>query len=125
MSLCVRVFLVTANGEMQVLDNPEGCDDSGGFEDWRSRVWGSEAVRSLGARLLPVLIDADLYVLPQGVEAFLRECLMLRENLERVVAGTEPVRTVAEHRSAIERRLANLEAAARRALAQGGGVLVW
>jgi hypothetical protein len=47
MTLAVDVFVRDANGEWRVLDVPEGCDDSAGFEAWRRTVWGSEAVRSL------------------------------------------------------------------------------
>ncbi|MET9951962.1 hypothetical protein ABZ135_10505 [Streptomyces sp. NPDC006339] len=125
MSLVVKVFLVGANGKMRVLDVPDGCGDSAGFESWRTDVWGSDAVRSLGAAVLPLLSEGDLYVPPYGVDTFLSECLMLRENLERIVQGTQPVRTVEEHRSAIEQRLSNLTDAARRAREVGGGVLVW
>ncbi|TXS52781.1 hypothetical protein EAO77_19685 [Streptomyces sp. t39] len=56
---------------------------------------------------------------------FLGECPLFRENLERIVAETEPVRRVAEHWSAIEDRLTTIEEAARRVGARGGGVLIW
>ncbi|WP_165987053.1 hypothetical protein [Streptomyces sp. YIM 98790] len=125
MSLSVDVFVVAASGERQVLDVPDGCSDSAGFESWRTRVWGSEVVRSLGAGFLPVLADADLQVEPRQVPAFLHECLLLRENLERIAAETESVRTTEEHRGAISDRLAVIEDAARRARAIGGGLLIW
>ncbi|MEU6674017.1 hypothetical protein [Streptomyces sp. NPDC046925] len=125
MSLSVDVFVVGADGEKQVLDVPEGCSDSAGFESWRTRVWGAPVVRSLGAGFFPVLADADLHLDPGQVPAFLRECLLLRENLDKIVAGTEPVRSTAEHRAAICDRLSIIEEAARRALAMGGGVLIW
>lgn len=89
-------------------------------------MWGSEVVRSLGAGFFPVLADADLQVEPEQVPAFLRECLLLRENLERIVAGmTEPVMSNREPWIAISERLANIEGAAGWARAMGGGVLVW
>jgi hypothetical protein len=125
MSLLVDVFVVGSDGEMQVLDVPAGSSDLAGFERWRTRVWGSEVVRSLGARLFPVLAGADLQVDVEQVPAFLRECILLRENLEKIVAGTIPARTVEEHRDVISRRLANIEDAARRAQTVGGGVLIW
>ncbi|WP_269858008.1 hypothetical protein [Streptomyces sp. RPT161] len=125
MSLSVDVFVIGADGEMQVLDVPAGCSYLAGFERWRTRVWGSEAVRSLGARFFPVLAAADLQVDVDQVPAFLRECALLREHLETIVAGTPAVRTVEEHRDVISRRLANIEDAARRAQAMGGGVLSW
>ncbi|WP_318206510.1 MULTISPECIES: hypothetical protein [unclassified Streptomyces] len=125
MSLSVDVFLVGANGERQVQDVPEGCNDAAGFESWRTRVWGSPVVRSLGARFFPVLAEGDLFVEPENVPAFQSECRLLRENLETIVAGTEPVRTVEEHRHTITVRLAIVEDAAVRARAVGGGVVIW
>ncbi|MGW1373081.1 hypothetical protein ACWD6P_02220 [Streptomyces sp. NPDC002446] len=125
MSLSVDVFVVGADGEPQVQDVPDGCSDAAGFESWRTRVWGAEVVRSLGAVFLPVLAEADLQVEPEQVPAFLRECLLLRENLERIAADTEDVRTIEEHRGVISVRLAIIEDAARRASAMGGGVLIW
>ncbi|MGW5064416.1 hypothetical protein ACWEQ2_45365 [Streptomyces sp. NPDC004096] len=83
-------------------------------------------VRSLGASFFPVLAQADLQVEPEQVPAFLRECLLLRENLETIVASiAEPVMANQEARSAISERLAIIEGAARRARAMGGGVLIW
>jgi hypothetical protein len=125
MSLSVDIFVRDANGETQVLDVPEGCSDLAGFENWRTTVWGSEAVRSLGARFFPALADGDLSVQPAQVPAFLAECALLREHLEDVVAGTVPVRTVREHRRQISQRLANIENCAGRARRIAAGVLIW
>ncbi|MFB7620453.1 hypothetical protein [Kitasatospora sp. NPDC056181] len=125
MSLSVDVFVLDANGKRRIQDVPDGGSDSAGFESWRTRVWGTEVVRSLGATFLPVLAEADLTVEPEQVPEFLRECFLLRENLERIVTETEPVRTVEEHRHAIYERLAIIEAAAQRASAMGGGILIW
>lgn len=125
MSLSVDVFVVGADGEMQVLDVPAGCSDLAGFERWRTAVWGSEMVRSLGASFFPVLANDDLRVEAQQVQAFLAECVLLRKNLEQIAANTDAVRTVDEHRRLISQRLANIEDAARRAREMGGGVLIW
>ncbi|MFJ8468439.1 hypothetical protein [Streptomyces swartbergensis] len=62
MTLAVDVFVRDADGEWRVPDVPEGCADSAGFESWRRTVWGSETVRSLGARHLPVLAESNLLV---------------------------------------------------------------
>ncbi|MFE3518523.1 hypothetical protein [Streptomyces sp. NPDC059166] len=125
MSLSVNVFVVDVDGKRRVQDVPAGRSNSAGAESWRTRVWGAEVVRSLGASFFPVLTDADLQVDPAQVPEFLRECLLLRENLERIVSESEPVRTVEEHRGAISERLAIIEEAASRAGAMGGGVLIW
>ncbi|GAA2221665.1 hypothetical protein GCM10010360_46290 [Streptomyces nogalater] len=76
----MEVFLVDADGERQVQDVPDGCSDAAGPESWRTRVWGANAVRSLGAGFFPVLAEGDLWVEPGQVPAFLRECLLLRDN---------------------------------------------
>ncbi|MFE1311654.1 hypothetical protein [Streptomyces sp. NPDC058755] len=54
MTLGVDVVVRGPNGEFDVLDVPERCDDSAGFESWRWKVWGSDVVRSPGARYLPL-----------------------------------------------------------------------
>lgn len=125
MSLCVDVFVRDANGEWQVLDVPEGCYDSAGFEVWRETVWGSETVRSLGARFMPVLAVSNLYVEADTVAEFLREVALLRANLELIAATTRRPRELPEHLSQIELRLDNIEATALRAQELGAGVLIW
>ncbi|WP_457033729.1 hypothetical protein [Kitasatospora sp. P5_F3] len=125
MSLMVKVFVVDADGKRQILEVQEGSSDLAGFERWRTTVWGSEVVRSLEAQFFPVLADADLWVEARQVSDFRRECAVLRENLEEIVAGGSPVRTAEELRRQISERLANIEDASRRAEGMGGGVLIW
>ncbi|MET8699452.1 hypothetical protein ABZW10_11380 [Kitasatospora sp. NPDC004723] len=125
MSLLVHVFVVGADGERQVQDVPDGYFNGAGPESWRTRVWGSEVVRSLGAGFLPVLAEGDLWVEPEQVPALLRECLMLRDNLERVVAGIGPVMSNQEPGTAVSERLAIIGEVAGRAAATGGGVVIW
>ncbi len=119
------VFVIASGGTMQVLDVPPGCPDAAGPESWRTRVWGAEVVRLLGARFFPVLAESDLRVEADQVQDLVDECALLRENLERIVAGTVPVRTVEEHRQNIFERLAIVEDAAGRARAVDGGILIW
>ncbi len=119
MTLAVDVFLRDADGQWNVLDVPEGCNDSAGFENWRETVWGSAPVRALGATYLPVLASSDLYVEASDVPEFLREIALLREHLE-AVAGD-----VGKQSDVIGSRLDNIEAAALRAREIGGGVLIW
>lgn len=110
---------------MQVLDTPAGCADLAGFESWRTTVWGSEAVRSLGARFFPVLASGDLTVAPDQVSDFLRECAMIRANLAAVVPAADLGHSREWYLDTISQRLANIQSAAGRALEAGGGVLVW
>lgn len=120
----VHVFLVDSDGTMQVLDTPDGCQDLAGFERWRTTVWGSEAVRGLGARFFPVLASGDLVVGPDQVPSFLKECALLRVSLD-VIAQADPDKDVAAYKDQISVRLANIQIAAGRALGLGGGVMVW
>ncbi|WP_438297565.1 hypothetical protein [Streptomyces sp. HUAS TT7] len=124
MSLSVDVFVVGTDGELRILDVPDGASDLAGFERWRT-TWGSDVVGSLGARFFPQLAGADLKVEPSEVPAFLRECTLLREHLEDIVTRTVRSRTLAEHRHVLSRRLANIEDAAKRAQSMDGGILIW
>ncbi|MCK8436017.1 hypothetical protein G3I77_24265 [Streptomyces sp. D2-8] len=125
MSLSVDVFLREPDGQWRVLDVPEGRDDSAGFESWRRTVWGSQPVRALGARFLPVLADDDLEVEAEDVAEFLREVALLRDHLDAIAESTRRPRGLAEHRAGLVRRLRNLEVAALHARVIGGGVLIW
>jgi hypothetical protein len=73
MSLSVDVFVVGTDGELRILDDPEGASDLAGFERWRTTVWVSDMVGSLGARFFPQLVGDDLQVEPSEVPAFLQE----------------------------------------------------
>ncbi|MER6122938.1 hypothetical protein ABT173_09675 [Streptomyces sp. NPDC001795] len=125
MSLTVEVFVREPDGEMRILDVPDDVYRSGGFESWRTTVWGSEFVRSLGARLLPVLAGNDLHVEAGEVPDLLREVALLRTHLDAIALGTERPRTLEEHRDGIGDRLRIIEESARKALEIGGGVLIW
>ncbi|WP_431683438.1 hypothetical protein [Kitasatospora sp. KL5] len=125
MTLSVDVFVTGADGRTEVLDVPEGVSDLAGFESWRTTVWGSEAVRSLGTEFFPVLATGDLRVAAEQVPDFRRECAALRADLERVARGADSAKAPEEHVRQISARLRNIEDACDRARAVGGGVLVW
>ncbi|MEU6555438.1 hypothetical protein ABZ915_35075 [Streptomyces sp. NPDC046915] len=119
MSLNVDVVLRGPNGEFDVLDTPDGCDDSAGFESWREKVWGSDVVRSLGARYLP-LLDGDWMEVPtEELPLFLEEIALLRARMDVICAAVEL------HPSHVVSRLDNIEAATLRAQQIGARVLIW
>ncbi|MCL7424626.1 hypothetical protein [Streptomyces sp. YS415] len=125
MSLTVEIFLVRADGEVEFQATPEGVPDSAGPESWRTLVWGSRAIRSLGARFFPDLVRGGL-VAPDETPAFLAECALVRGHLERLAELTcRPDRTVEQHAGHIGSRLATIEETALRAREMGGGVLIW
>ncbi|QKW29621.1 hypothetical protein HUT11_28530 [Streptomyces seoulensis] len=125
MTLSVEVFVREPDGEMRILDVPDDAFRSGGFESWRTTVWGSEFVRSLGARYLPVPAEDDLVVEAGEVPELLREVALLRGRLDEVALRTGRPRTVEEHRHELDIRLRIIEDSAREALVIGGGVLIW
>jgi hypothetical protein len=139
MSLTVQVFARDPDGK----DSSLGDSCAAGFESWRTEVWASPAVRTLGAEFFPQLASSDLCIEPGQVTRFLGECTMLREHLDTIVAGVDLTsqrgiavdlaagRVIDTHSSptaiwqSISQRLANIENAARRALETGGGVIIW
>jgi hypothetical protein len=123
-SLLVEVFVREPDGGIRILDVPDDGYQSGGFESWRTTMWGSRFVRSLGARFLPVPAGQDLYVEAEDVPEFRREVALLRSRLVEVTLGTRRPRTVEEHRHQIETRLRIIEEGIRKALETGGGVLI-
>ncbi|MDI2127124.1 hypothetical protein [Yinghuangia seranimata] len=125
MSLLVKTFVVGEDGKRNLLDVPEGSSPLAGFERWRTSVWGSEAVRSLGATFFPVLAGSDLTVMPDQVADFLDECALIRSNLGLVAPSTDPAKSHAEYVRQISERLRNVEDAAAHAQGVRGGVIIW
>lgn len=78
MTLLVHTFVYDEPGKPRLLDDPEDGSDMAGFESSRTKLWGSEHARALGARFLPGLAADDLYVQPEDIEEFLAECELLR-----------------------------------------------
>ncbi|MFI8242203.1 hypothetical protein ACIF83_33900 [Streptomyces sp. NPDC085866] len=118
MTLGVDVVARGPNGEFDVLDVPERCDDSAGFESWRWEVWGSDVVRSLGARYLPLLNGDWMEVPTEELPLFLEEVALLRTHLD-MIAGV-----IGLHPSWIEGRPNNIEAATLRAQRLGARILI-
>ncbi|WP_067590787.1 hypothetical protein [Nocardia terpenica] len=127
MSLTVHVFTLQ-DGETSFLDAGEGWMDLAGFESWRTEVWGNAAVRELGARFFPVLAEGDLWVYPDKVLEFARECASLSDNLSTIAPFPYPPWPDATHLrviDAVASRLAHIQIAVGRALGVGGGVVIW
>ncbi|MCM6778442.1 hypothetical protein NDR87_33650 [Nocardia sp. CDC159] len=127
MSLTVHVFTLR-DGEMLFLDAPKDWMNLAGFESWRTEVWGSAAVRELGARFFPVLAEDNLWVEPDEVLEFAGECARLGHNLSAIAPFPYPPWPDATHLTVIDAVAANLvtiQLAAGRALGVGGGVVIW
>ncbi|MFB7508756.1 hypothetical protein [Streptomyces broussonetiae] len=119
MSLLVEVFVREPDGRMRILDVPDDVYQSGGFESWRTTVWGSPTVRSLGARFLPLLAEDDLCVEPAQVSGLHDEVALLGARLDDIARGT------GSPRHQIGLRLRIIEESCRTALEVKGGVLIW
>ncbi|WP_211465739.1 hypothetical protein [Actinocrinis puniceicyclus] len=144
MDLAVQVFIDREDGRRDLFDPPTEAAGSAGFDSWRETVWGSPRARSLGARLLPRLAEADLLVEPARLHDLLEECALLRDRLETLIPGMdaldphapgyyvntgshvriESAEAVAHFRHTVAQRLANIESAAMYALVVGGGVAI-
>lgn len=144
MILSVQVFIDREDGARDLFDPPTDAAGHAGYDSWRETVWGSPRARALGAEFLPRLAEGDLDVAPAHVEAFLQECRMLLDNLDKLVPGMdaldpyaagylvntgtevrfEPCGAAADFRQIIADRLANIAAAARYAVVIGGGVAI-
>lgn len=124
-TLSVHIFLNGQDGEMIVLDPPSMGAELAGFESFRVSVWGSESVLALGARFFPALAFEDLVIPPDDVTTFLKECSVLRANLDAITPATDSDHSHEWYLEVVSTRLRNIEAAAERALEVGGGVLIW
>ncbi|WP_406006183.1 hypothetical protein OG440_08265 [Streptomyces sp. NBC_00637] len=132
MSLTSEVFLVGDDGDVGVLTGerdgrPDGMDLAGP-ESWQVTVWGSRAIRRIGARFLPALVsvrNGDV-VAPDEIPAFLAEIALVRAFSEQLATETcPPDRAVESHHHHICARLDGIEASARYAQGTGGGLLIW
>ncbi|WP_433611725.1 hypothetical protein ACQP2P_45140 [Dactylosporangium sp. CA-139114] len=121
MSLLVHMWVYDSNepGGYRIPDAPEGVSELAGPEVARTKLWGSEPARRLGATFLPQLAEGDLRVQPDDVEAFAEECAVLTADLAVLSAASG----FDEER--IEGYLRNFVSAVDRARQAGGGVLIW
>lgn len=119
MSLLVNVYTRTPDGEMVFVHPAEHSEELAGFESYRRKLYGSEAARVLGLRLLPKLDGEDLYVEGADLDRLRAEAEMALANVERFEAETGV--TVERLRPRFE----NIIAATQRAAELDGGVVIW
>lgn len=119
MSLTVHAYTRTPDGHMVFVDPVKHSDTLAGFESYRQRLYGGEAARALGLRLLPKLDGEDLYVEGADLDRLRAEAETALANVERFEAEAG---ATAE---SIRPRFENIIAAAHRAAEFGGGVVIW
>jgi hypothetical protein len=59
-------------------------DDAFGFERYRTELWGTDAVRNVGARLIPLLATGDVFVQPAELDALELEAWSIQANAESI-----------------------------------------
>ncbi|WP_269857073.1 hypothetical protein [Streptomyces sp. RPT161] len=119
MSLLVHTFVYDADGGRDFLEDPEHGKALAGFESTRTRLWGSAAIRALGSRFFPQLGGGDLYVERDEIDEFLTECEAIRPHLDNLA------KQGGYQADYVTQRFDNVVAAALRAKAVGGGIVVW
>ena len=119
MSLLVNAYTRGPDGRMEVIEPEDHAQELAGFESYRQRLYGSRAARSLGLQLLPTLDGSDVYAEGEEIEQLRAEAELALANIELFVAEVE---ATAE---SLRPRFENIVAAARRAAALGGGVVIW
>jgi len=119
MTLLVHTFVYNADGECNFLEDPGYANTLAGFESTRSRLWGSEAIRSLGARFFPRLDGDNLQVEPDEIDDFLNECEAVRPHFDHLAERT------GYDADYIAARFNNIVTAALRAKTESGGIIVW
>ena len=119
MSLLVNVYTRTSDGKMAIVDPAEHADELAGFESYRQKVYGSDAARALGLRLLPQLDGDNLYAEGADVDRLRAEAEIALANIEQFEAEADAPA------ASLRPRFENIIAAARRAVELGGGVVIW
>jgi hypothetical protein len=119
MSLLVNAYTRDDRGEMSFLDPNDHSQELAGFEAFRKTFYGSQTARSLGLRLLPSLVEADLYVEGNDLANLHDEARLVLGNIglfaEEAAADIEVLKV----------RVQNILDAIERAQKANGGVVIW
>ena len=59
-------------------------NELGGFECWRTEVYGSAVAKALGLRLLPSLTSTDIYAEGEDLDRLRQEAEMLRAHAHQI-----------------------------------------
>jgi hypothetical protein len=119
MSLLVNAYTRGPDGRMAIIETEDRSLELAGFESYRQQLYGSLAARSLGLQLLPTLDGSDVYAEGVDVERLRAEAELALANVELFEAET------GASSESLRARFENIIAAARRAAAVGGGVVIW
>jgi hypothetical protein len=120
MSLSITVHRRNpATGELERFPADHPGDELGGFAVWRQQVWGSDAARELGLKLLPTLGDRyDVWAEGEWLDVLEREAQTLLADAPALAERLEVWPDV------LQRRCENIIQAVARARAVGGAVSI-
>lgn len=94
MTLVVHAYRRGPTGEMILLDEPPAPphNDLGGFEAWRTHVWGSPVAQDLGLTLLPTLAETDVFAEGPDLDRLDRELDLVLAHLSAFAADPDSLR---------------------------------
>ncbi|WP_155369936.1 hypothetical protein [Catellatospora vulcania] len=119
MSISVDVFLRNDSGNLVILTTPPEESDLVGHDDTRHTLWGSPAVRALGATVVVGLSQGDVWVDFGRLDELVDDCELILKHLVDVAAAA------GRGEDYVRFRVGNLRAAAERARAHRAGVVIW
>ncbi|QEH35592.1 hypothetical protein OJF2_41450 [Aquisphaera giovannonii] len=119
MSLLVNAYVRDPRGEMSFIEPDEPAQELAGFEPYRRSLYGGRAAASLGLRLLPGLVEGDVYAEGEDLARlrFEAEKALLNIDLFEAESGAP-----AEQ---LRPRFQNILMAVGRAEQVGGEVVIW
>jgi hypothetical protein len=92
MTLSLAIFDPTKGTYGGYIDRPElNGRHAAGFEDYRTVLWGSLAMRRRAYRFFPVLRNADLFVILLEMDAFKIECKDVWKNARVIASEIWPI----------------------------------
>ncbi|MEV0459543.1 hypothetical protein [Catellatospora methionotrophica] len=119
MSISVDVFMRNDSGNLVILTTPPDESDLVGHDDTRHTLWGSPAVRALGATVVVGLSIGDVWVDFVALDDLVNDCELILKHLADVAAAS------GRGEDYIRFRIGNLRAATERARAHRAGVVIW
>ena len=118
-SISVDVYLRNESGNLVILTTPPEESDLVGHDDTRHTLWGSPAVRAMGATVVVGLAGGDVWVGYPQLDELVDDCELILKHLAE--AAVPPGRGD----DYIRFRVGNLRAATERARAHRAGVVIW
>ena len=88
MSISVDVFLRNDSGNLVILTTPPDESDLVGHDDTRHTLWGSPAVRALGATVVVGLSAGDVWVGFGQLDELVNDCDLILKHLPDVAAAS-------------------------------------